>query len=83
MHYTPHNTVQTPWARRTAFQDGSMDAARDGVRIGRREEEGRSGGYREDGEEGGEVSLQERERKKKRQREMEREREREIRSARE
>jgi len=40
VHYTPHNVVvQTPWARRTAFQGGSMDMAHDGVRGSRQEEE--------------------------------------------
>lgn len=35
MRYTLHNVVvQTPWARRTAFQGGSMDVAHDGVRGG-------------------------------------------------
>lgn len=29
-HHT--NVVQTPWARRTAFQDGCVDVAHDGVR---------------------------------------------------
>lgn len=34
VRYTPHNVVQTPWARRTAFQDGCVDVAHDGVRDG-------------------------------------------------
>jgi len=33
---TAHNVVQTPWARRTAFQGGSVDVAYDGVRDCRR-----------------------------------------------
>lgn len=67
LHYTPHNVVQTPWARRTAFQGGSMDKARDGVRVDRREEEGRSGGYQEEEEERL-VRRNERDRKKERKR---------------
>lgn len=39
MRYTPHNVVQTPWASRTAFQDGSVDVAHDGVRDYEEEEE--------------------------------------------
>lgn len=50
MRYTPHNVVQTPWARRTAFQGGSVDVAHDGVRDcgkgekGEEEDEGGGGG---------------------------------------
>lgn len=52
VRYTPHNVVQTPWARRTAFQGGSVDVAHDGVRGGGEEED------EEEDEEGGEVGLE-------------------------
>lgn len=76
MLYTPHNIVQTPWARRTAFQGGSVDVAHDGVRDDGEEEgeeEDEEGGGEEEEEEeegGGEVGLEsERERKRERARE--------------
>lgn len=75
VRYTLHNiVVQTPWARRTAFQGGSMDVAHDGVRGGRREEEEEE--EDEEGEEKTERSVSKVE-ERKREREKGRERERE------
>lgn len=66
-----HNVVvQTPWARRTAFQGGSMDVAHDGVRGGRREEEEEE----EDEEEGEEKAERSGKWRRERKREKERER---------
>lgn len=71
VRYTLHHVVvQTPWARRTAFQGGSMDVAHDGVRGGWREEEEEEEEEEEDEEEGEEKAersawkVQEREREK-------------------
>lgn len=74
VRYTLHNiVVQTPWARRTAFQGGSMDVAHDGVRGGRREEEEEE----EDEEEGEEKTERDRSRKWRRERERKAEKEKE------
>lgn len=70
LHTTHNVVVQTPWARRTAFQGGSMDVAHDGVRGGRREEEEEEEDE-EEGEEKAERSawkVEERERKRERRR---------------
>lgn len=53
-----------------------MDVARDGVRIGRHEEEGRNGGYREEREEDREIGPEERERNKEKEKERERDKKR-------
>lgn len=78
VRYTLHNiVVQTPWARRTAFQGGSMDVAHDGVRGGRREEEEEEEDEEEGGEEKTERSVskvEERKRERKAEKEKERER---------
>jgi len=60
VHYTPHNViVQTPWARRTAFQGGSMDMAHDGVKGSRQEEEKEEEDEEEEEEEEGKEETEE------------------------
>jgi len=71
-----HNVVvQTLWARRTAFQDGSTDVAHDGVRGVRREEEKEEKDEEEGEEETERSAWKVEERKKKRERNGERKRE--------